>query len=744
MEIPAHPAGPLPFWCSACRDRTSSRRARDKEEKKMTPKGDETRSEQVVLTSCSYDCGARCLLRVYVKEGKITRIGTDDRPMPNLKACIRGLTQREVVYASDRLKTPLQRVGRRGEDRFEAISWDQAFETISSELMRVKKEYGNDAIFLLDYFGSLSPFQGHGKVARRFFALFGGCTTTWGNTSLEAAHFSSLTTFGTTFTGATRDNFLHSKLIILWGWNPTITRFGPDTAYYLNQAKKQGTKIICVDPRHSPSCKALAQQWIPIKPGTDTALLIAMAYVIITEDLCDRSFLQNFTVGFDRFEDYVLGREDGAPKTPRWGEEITHVRAKTIEQLGRDYARLRPGALVAGWAPGRTAFGEQFHRAASALAAMTANIGISGGYASGGTGRIPLGLLKETFPGPGDLAPAVHVTDIYEALLKGKSGGFPSDIRLLYVVGSNFLNQFLNTNKGVNALKNPEFIVAHERFLTPTARYADIILPVTTALERADIGQPWTGGPYFIYMKKAIEPVGGSKSDLAIFTELASRLNLRDYNTKSDEEWLKEFVEATPELPDYEIFVKKGYHLIDAARPWVAFREQIENQIPFATPSGKIEIYSEAIARRNNPQIPPIPKYIEPWEGPRDRLTSKYPLQLVSPHAKTRVNSQFDNIPKLKELADDAVWLNPEDARGRGIQTGDRVRVFNDRGQMIRIANVTESIVSGVVSLDAGAWFQPDADGVDLGGCVNVLTKDAKSPVGAFASNSCLVQIEKV
>jgi DmsA/YnfE family anaerobic dimethyl sulfoxide reductase A subunit len=700
--------------------------------------------DNIRISTCGLDCGSRCLLKVRVEEGRVRSITTDDQPGPGLKACARGLAQREVLYAEDRLRVPLKRTGPRGSGSFAPISWEEALDQIAGNLQRVKDQYGPHSVFLLGYSGSMSTLHNTGRTGtgRRFFSLFGGCTTSWGSTSAEGALFSSQMTFGTPFNQNSRDNLLYSKLIILWGWNPLETRFGPDTLHYLIEAKKKGTRFICVDPRLNPTAKLLEAQWVPIRPATDTALLLAMAHVLITEGLYDHRFIETYTFGFESFKAYVLGLEDGLPKTPAWAEPLTDVPSETIIQLAREYGRQKPAALCSGWAAGRTAYGEQFHRAASTLAAMTGNIGIKGGHVAGGTDSQAMGFLPG-LPMPKSRFPMVHVADLYDLLLRGKAGGYVDDIKVLYVLGCNLLNQWLNLNKGVKALQNPELIVVHELFMTPTARFADLVLPVAHFLERQDIGQPWAGGPYNIVMERAVEPAPQVKSDLEIFTALASRLGIEGYNEKTEEEWLQEFVSSTPGLPDYRQFKEMKVHLHGVQRPWVAFQREIEDpdNHPFRTPSGKIEIYSQKIAQMENSLIPPIPEYLEPWEGPADPMTRDFPFQLISPHSRARVNSSFDNIPRLEAMADDDLWLNPADATKLGVYSGEEVRVFNERGEMIRKVKVTDRIMPGVVSLEAGSWYYPDEHGVDQGGCVNVLTLDRKSPAGSFPCNSCLVQV---
>jgi anaerobic dimethyl sulfoxide reductase subunit A len=396
---------------------------------------------------------------------------------------------------------------------------------------------------------------------------------------------------------------------------------------------------------------------------------------------------------------------------------------------------------------------------------MTGNVGIHGGDAAamawGSTrGGYPFGLknraavpkcknpLERSIPGlpavPGGAAyPYIHYTKVADAILKGKQGGYPADYRMLFIANSNYLDMLPNTNKIARALTKLEFMVVQEQYMTATARYADIILPTTYCVERDDIALG-VGMAYVGFQRKVIEPPGECKPQNDIAKELARHLGIADYDNRPADEPLRE-VARRLRIPDYEAFKAKGVHWIERSEPYVAFQKQIEDPAnhPFSTPSGKIEIYSRRIADMKNPLLPPIPQYIETWESVHDPLAAKYPLQLITKHAKRRANAQFDTIPWLKELIPQTVLMNRSDARGRGIQNGDLVRVHNERGEMVIPAQLTERLMPGVAILPAGAWYAPDEQGIDRGGCANVLTRDEPSPGGAFPYNTVLIQIQK-
>ena len=728
-------------------------------------------SEKIISTVCASHCGGACLLKVHVKDGVIVRIETDDGEEPQLRACLRGRAYRQRVYALDRLKYPMKRTGIRGEGRFQRISWDEALDTVAGELKRVRDTYGPASIVLQQFVGDVHFLNPFGPLTK-LLSLAGGYTSTWGVTSFHQGVAASLCSYGTFHTANNRDDLVNSRLIIMWGWNPASTVTGTNTCWYLAQAKEAGAKIIAVDPRFTDTAATFADQWIPIRPGTDCALLIAMAYVMIKEGLYDKNFVNTYTFGFDQFSDYILGKEDGIPKTPSWAEKITEVPSTTIEGLAREYATIKPAALMAGIAPGRTAYGEQYHRAAITLAAMTGNVGIHGGDAAGRAwesvypgypypingleamrGLVGRARNPALSPPEGKAAAyvkafmpytrGIHGSKLADAILKGRAGGYPHDYKLLYVAHCNYLTQWPNINKIVQALHALEFIVVQEQFMTPTAKFADILLPVNTFLERNDITLG-VGTAFIGCVNKVIEPVGESKSPLQIAIELGKRMGIVNLVDKAEEEMLEDFAKRNG-VPDYTVFKQEGVYKFKLPEPYVAFKKQIDDPAnnPFPTPSGKIEIYSQRLAELNIPDLPPIPKYIESWEGKNDPLARKYPLQLITTHFKRRALSQFDNIPWLREVEEQALLINSQDARARNIMDGDMVRVFNDRGEIFIRAKVTERIMPGVVDIPHGAWYSPDEKGVDRGGCANVLTADEYSPSGGYVYNTALVEVAK-
>jgi len=716
--------------------------------------------ETVVTSTCAHNCGGRCVVNAHVRDDRIVHISTDarrwDAEHPPLPACARGVGQIERVYHPDRLKYPMRRTGPRGSGRYERISWDEALDTVASELRRVRDAYSNAAILDASRTGSQSML--HGRVAaQRFLNMFGGCTELWSNMSAEAEIFAIRMTYGADVdykaSGREPSDYANSRLMLMWGWSPGDGTFGTGTMQYLRAAKKAGTRIVCIDPRRHDTSRVLADEHVFIRPGTDAAALLAMAYVIVSEGLHDQGYCDRYVLGFDdahlppgappnaSFKSYLLGHSDGVAKTPEWAAPLTGIPAATIRRLASEFATAKPAAIQAGYAGGRTLYGEQFHRAAYALAAMTGNVGIPGGSSGSSNGVTGRSGITSLPIGKNPTGSRVASSLLADLLARGTEGGYPADIKLIYAAGGDLFNQCPNAGKIAGALDKVEFIVAQDHFLTPTARYADILLPATTFWERSDVHTPWAGAlHYAIYMKQAIAPMYECRNDIDIFSDLAGRLDIAGYNNKSEGEWLRDFTAKA--IDDFDAFAEQGVARFPAPADAVAFARQIREpeQHKFSTPSGKIEIYSMVLAANPDPyglgHIPPIPTWIEPPQP-----ASHYPLALCTPKSKARTHSIHGNQPLLARVDPDAVWLHPHDAAARGIADGARVRVFNERGATILPARVTDRVAVGVVSINEGAWFTPDDSGIDQRGCANALTADRSAPCGATTYNSNWVEV---
>ncbi len=725
-----------------------------------TPRPAPAPGETVVTSTCGHNCGGRCVVNAHVRDGRIVKISTDPRrwtpELPPLHACVRGFGQAERVNHPDRLMHPMRRTGTRGSGQFERISWDEALDEVARQMLRIRDTHGPAAILDCSRTGSTSMLHNRALV-QRLLHMFGGCTELWSNISAEAEVFAVRMTYGARadYKSAGREpiDYVNSRLIVMWGWSPRDGTFGTGTWEYLKRAKRSGTRIVCVDPRVARTSRALADEHVFIRPSTDAAALIAMAYVIATEGLLDQAFLDRHVLGFDEehlpagapagasYRSYLLGLADGVRKTPEWAAAITGVPAATIRRLAVEMATLKPAALHCGYAPGRTIHGEQFHRAAYALAAMTGNVGVPGGNSgtsNGATGRAGIRMLA---PGPNPAGARVASSLLADLLTRGKSGGYPADIKMIYSAVGDLFNQLPNIHKTTAAAERLEFMVVSDQFVTPTARYADILLPATTFWERNDVHTPWAGaGHYAIFMKQAIAPMGECRNDLDICAALARRLGIQGYDDRTEEQWLRELTRDA--IDDFDTFRERGLARLPAPDDAVAFAREIRDpeRHPFSTPSGKIEIYSMALAANPDPYglgpIPPIPTWI-----PDPVAESRHPLRLVTPKSRARTHSIHDNQPILSRADRDDVWISRGDAAARGIADGQPVRVFNDLGSTVLPARVTNRIAAGVVSIKEGAWFTPDAVGRDTRGCANVLIADRASPAGASPFNSTFVDV---
>jgi anaerobic dimethyl sulfoxide reductase subunit A len=769
---------------------------------------------ETVVTSCAHNCGSRHMLVAHKKGDVIVRLSTDDGSYqvdgkhgkdtfeePQLRACLRGRAYRQRIYSAERLLYPMMRVGERGEGKFKRVSWDTALNHVAGKMIDIKNKYGPTALLDQSYagasYGVLHKSDQIEGLLARFLGMFGCRTSSWSVPSYQGTTFSSRITFGTIEDGNEDDAFAHSKLIIMWGWNPAYTFHGGNTFYYMRLAKQNGCKFVLVDPQYTDSAAVYDAWWIPIRPNTDAAMMAGMAHYIFSNNLHDQSFINRFVQGMDTgtmpdwargresFKDYILGKSDGQPKTPEWAADICGVSAADIKKLAQMYATTKPAALKASWAPGRNAYGEQYNRMAAALQAMTGNIGVLGGCAEG----VGKAWHAESIAYPYDKYANIwfqaiksdrwaHCVLNYPNVKREEIGLWPRqdstdgqipNIRGIFWQGSDWLNQLTNINKELQAIKKLDLVVCMDSTITPSGLWADVLLPVATHFERHDVALPWYKGHYYIHRPKVIEPLGESKTDFQIFTELAHRISPqfgRDFNPKAardyfqhndsvDEAYLRDWwqhkvmAHQGVTMP-WDEFKRRGVYKFILPRPKVAFQDQIEKGVRFQTPSGKIEIFSSQLGQITDwtktmygYHIPAIPKWIEPWESLNSPKTKKYPFHLISPHPRWRTHSIFNNCSWLRETYEQEVTINAADAKKLGIRSGDTVEVWNDRGKVVVPAYVTERCMPGVLIIYEGAWMDLDDNGVDRSGNPDFLTLDEPSPAGAFAYNTVLANIQK-
>jgi molybdopterin guanine dinucleotide-containing S/N-oxide reductase-like protein len=691
--------------------------------------------DRMVPVSCDRDCGGGCPLAAYVSQGRIVRITDNPRTPELMRGCIKGYRMADTVYAKDRLKSPLIRTGERGGGHFREADWAEALDDIAKRLEAIRNRHG--CLSLLPFSGSGScraAVHNTNFVGRRFFAMFGGFVNRTDSYSSAAAAFTDMHLFGTRMTGIDPLTLENSRMILLWGANLCETRFSSRIEAVIGRAKQRGVPVIVVDPRRTETVRKLSTCWIPILPGTDTAMLAAMLYVIVKEGCLAREFVERYTVGFDDLIAYVTGSLDGQAKSPAWASKICGVPEQTIIELARKYAAAKPAALLPGLSIQRTLGGEDTYRFTVALQAATGNIGIAGGSSGGEVwGKLPR-IAFPSLPVPDtSMLPTVPVYRWADAVLEGRAGGYPSDIHAIYSIGGNYLNQGSDIKKNIGAFKKVDLVVTHDLFLTPTALFSDIVLPVTTSLEREDVIFP--ADHYLFYSHQAIEPLPVCRNDYDIFCDLADRLGFgADYSGgRTAAQWLEHLM-AQSGIKDIERFRQTGI-LEGNEQRRVGLSRFIESpeQNPLSTPTGKIEIRCAALAETEASAIPQC-RIAEP--------DSVYPLRMITPHSKFRINSQNSNLPWAAKLAKQVLVMNALDARSRGIQDGNRVRVQSPQGEMEIEASLTEDIIAGCVSLIQGAWTVRDAQGVEKGGSANILTSTIPTaPSQGARTHSIFVEV---
>lgn len=680
-------------------------------------------TDGVVHSVCPHDCPDSCSIISTVKDGRLVHVAGDpNHPVTQGFLCRKYSEAPRWVYDQDRLLHPMKNVGKKGEGRFERISWEQALSTVAERWKEMIAVDGPNSI--LPFFGSGTEGLVHGHVAgRRFFNRLGTlqldrtiCT--------KAGRLGYQYTMGTS-AGADPTAIENCRLVIDWGVNTASTNIHQQQ--FLNKAIRNGAKYAVINPVTIPGANKADYHLRP-RPGTDAALALAMMQVIIEEDQCDDNFVQKFTLGFSELAERVRDY------TPEAVENITGVAAADIRAFARAYAENSPSFIYVGPGCQRHSNGGMLLRILACLPALVGAWRHTGG-----------GLYFPTstcFPADfsdleGDeLRPTAAAK--YNMLELGGKLADPA-IKSLYVFNGNPAAVLYNQNYIREGLARDDlFTVVHERLLTDTARYADIVLPATSQFEQMDI--QFSYYHYGLYLnEQAIEPVGECRSNLKVFADLAGQMGFDDGCFSESEDQIIEQVLANqaPAIAGVDIAGLYQDGWIPAATDPV--HEDFKSH-HYPTRSGKIEFYS---AQMKEDGFDPLPAYTPPLEGPdgSPELFAQYPLQLLTPSGHSFHNASYGQAPGLgRNEKRPTVLVHPKDAKAREIESGEKVRLFNDRGDCRLWAVVSDDIKEGVL-VAAGQWWSrhyPD------GGNANHTTPDFLADLGGgSAFNSNLVQVER-
>lgn len=674
-------------------------------------------AERIVITACPRNCYSTCALQVIVEDGRLRRI----EPVPEnratiLGACLKGLSYIERVYSPDRILYPLRKDPVGG--AFHRVSWDEALDTITDQLQKIRSTYGPKS--LLYYTGSGSKGLLN-SVGGAFWKLFGGYTTTYGDLCWPAGLEATRLTLGTNEHNAPWD-LAHARLIVLWGKNVAETNI--HQMKFVDEALQQGARLVVIDPRRTETAERASLLLQP-RPGTDSAIALAVGHQLIKNLWLDEAFISSHVQGFDAYRSRVKSC------TPAWAAEIAGVPESQINRLAELIGTTKPATICAGFGMQRYTNSGQTMRAMLALLALTGNIG------KPGAGWIFANLRTQVFGEKDPVAffppehpdPLVRVSVSTAMLGAHILASSDPPIKMVWVERGNPIPQNPETPTVLHAFRSLDFRVVVEETMTDTAREADIVLPAKTFFEQTDvIGAYWHD--YLQLRGKAIEPPGEVKPETEIYWHLAHRLgfspgdiekNIPAPSDSAVEAWLDERLAHLPGV-SIERLREGPMRMPDAKE--VAFAD-----LKFPTPSGRIELDSAEAAARWN--VEAVPAYREPVEAVQRKSSDnpvRYPLYFMTPNTKNRIHSQFGNLAAIRANEPRPVLqMHPADANTRGIVPGSRVRVFNDRGELTVAVRFDFGIRPGCVVLHNGWWMND-------GGAVNVLSKARETDMGYGAA----------